>query len=145
MIALFIGRSSSRTTHTQLLKCEARAITFPRVTRVTSRDLTSNMTALTSKQRAHLRKLAHRMKPVVLVGGDGVSEALVVAVGDAFNTRELLKIKLQEAAPLGIREAADLITRGIPNSHAVQTIGKTAVLYRPDPEDPDIRLPAASV
>ena len=96
------------------------------------------MTALTSKQRAHLRKLAHRLKPVVLVGGDGISEALLAAVGDAFNTRELLKVKLQEAAPLGIREAADLITRGVTNSHAVQTIGKTVVLYRPHPENPDI-------
>ncbi|MGY8777186.1 MAG: YhbY family RNA-binding protein, partial [Longimicrobiales bacterium] len=35
------------------------------------------MTQLTSKQRAHLRKLAHHLKPIVLVGGDGVTDALI--------------------------------------------------------------------
>jgi HrpA-like RNA helicase len=54
------------------------------------------MTTLTSKQRAHLRKLAHSLKPVVLVGTDGVTDAVLASILDAFNTRELLKVKLQE-------------------------------------------------
>ncbi len=96
---------------------------------------------LTSKQRAHLRKLAHHLKPVVLVGADGVTPAVLDSVLDAFNTRELLKIKLQESAPLDVREAADVIARSLSDVHAVQTIGRTAVLFRPDPDDPEIELP----
>ena len=99
------------------------------------------MTDLTSKQRAHLRKLAHRLKPVVLVGTDGVSEQLLSAISDAFNTRELLKVKLQEAAPLSVRDAAQAIAEGLSDVHPVQTIGRTIVLYRQDPENPEIRLP----
>jgi RNA-binding protein len=99
------------------------------------------MTDLTSKQRAHLRKLAHRLKPVVLVGNDGVTDALVVSVGDAFNTRELLKVKLQEAAPLSVRDAASAIAGAMDGVHSVQTIGRTIVLYRAHPEKPEIRLP----
>ena len=97
--------------------------------------------ALTSKQRAHLRKLAHHLKPVVLVGSDGLTPAVLDALLDAFNTRELLKIRLQDSAPLHVREAADEITRRLGDVHSVQTIGRTAVLYRPDPDEPEIRLP----
>lgn len=96
---------------------------------------------LTSKQRAHLRKLAHHLKPVVLVGTDGVTPAVLDSLLDAFNTRELLKIKLQESAPLDVREAASAISRSLSDVHAIQTIGRTAVLYRPDPDDPEIELP----
>lgn len=102
-----------------------------------------HMNDLTSKQRAHLRKLAHRLKPVVLVGTEGLSDAVLSSVLDALNTRELLKIKLQESAPLGVREAATELSTRIEGAHIAQTIGKTIVLYRADPEDPEIRLPAA--
>jgi RNA-binding protein len=101
------------------------------------------MTQLTSKQRAHLRKLAHHLKPIVLVGGDGVTDALISSVRDAFNSRELLKVKLQESASIKVREAANQIADALEDVHAVQTIGKTMVLYRRDPEDPEIRLPSA--
>ncbi|MDX1648067.1 MAG: ribosome assembly RNA-binding protein YhbY [Longimicrobiales bacterium] len=97
--------------------------------------------SLTSKQRAHLRKLAHHLKPVVLVGTDGVTPPVLDSILDAFNTRELLKVKLQESAPLDVREAADTIARQLDGVHAVQTIGRTAVLYRPDPDEPEIELP----
>lgn len=97
--------------------------------------------SLTSKQRAHLRKLAHHLKPVVLVGTDGITPAVLDSVLDAFNTRELLKVKLQESAPLDVREAADEISDRLDHVHAVQTIGRTAVLYRADSDEPEIELP----
>jgi len=97
--------------------------------------------SLTSKQRAHLRKLAHHLKPVVLVGSDGVTPPVLDSVREAFNTRELLKVKLQESAPLDVREAADELSHRLDDVHAVQTIGRTAVLYRRDPDDPEIELP----
>lgn len=102
------------------------------------------MPDLTSKQRAHLRKLAHSLKPVVLVGGDGISGAVLGSITDALNTRELLKVKLQESAPIEVRDAAAAIASGIEDVHPVQTIGKTIVLYRPHPDDPEIVLPRTS-
>jgi len=99
------------------------------------------MDNLTSRQRAHLRKLAHHLKPVVLVGGDGVTTAVLNAVEEAFNTRELLKVKLQESAPLHVRDAAGELSTRIIGAHSVQTIGRTVILYRPHPEHPEIRLP----
>ena len=96
---------------------------------------------LTSKQRAHLRKLAHHIKPVVHVGAQGMTPSLLDSILDALNTRELLKVKLQESAPMKVREAADTIVASLEDVRSVQTIGRTVVLYRPHPEAPEIRLP----
>ncbi len=101
----------------------------------------SGMTVLTSRQRAHLRKLAHRLKPVVFVGGEGISSAVQASILDALNTREILKVKMQESAPVNAREAARAIEEALDDVHPVQTIGRTVVVYRPFPDEPEIRLP----
>lgn len=99
------------------------------------------MAGLTSKQRAHLRSLAHHLKPIIQVGSDGVTEAVLKTVMEAFNTRELLKVKVLEGAPEGARETGDAIVAALDEVQVAQTIGRTVVLYRPFEEDPEIRLP----
>ncbi len=96
---------------------------------------------LTSKQRSHLKRLAHPLKPILQIGKEGVTDAAVDSVEDAFRTRELLKVKVQNTAPLDVREAAAILRDRLDGVRVVQTIGRTAVLYRPDPEEPEIRLP----
>lgn len=96
---------------------------------------------LTSKQRAQLRSLAHHLKPVLYVGKEGVTDAAATALEDAFRTRELLKVKVQEGAPVDARGAADDLAARVAGTRAVQVIGRTVVLYRPHPEEPEIRLP----
>lgn len=97
--------------------------------------------ALTSKQRAYLRSFAHNLKPLLHVGKEGVTDAIVEAVRAAFNTREVLKIKVLESAPEDIREAASGLVGRLDHTQLVQIIGRTAVLYRRDPDDPRIQLP----
>jgi len=96
---------------------------------------------LTSKQRAHLRSLAHHLKPILHVGTDGVTDAVVESVAEAFNTRELMKVKVQQGAPEDVRTTAAQLAARIVGLEVPQTIGRTIVLYRPDPEDPQIELP----
>lgn len=98
--------------------------------------------SLTSSQRAYLRSLAHPQKAVMQVGREGVSEPVVDAVREALHGRELLKVRVPEAAPLDVREAAEALAHRIEGLQVVQTIGRVAVLYRPDPEAPRIQLPA---
>lgn len=97
--------------------------------------------SLTSRQRAHLRSLAHHLKPVVHIGTEGVTDAVLRNVEEAFNTRELLKVKVLEGAPDDARDSADAIVAALDRVEVAQTIGRTAVLYRPFPEDPEIDLP----
>lgn len=99
------------------------------------------MTRLSSKQRAHLRALAHALKPVVHVGSDGLTDAALHGILEAFNTRELLKVKVLESAPESAWETADAIVARLEGVHVAQTIGRTVVLYRRHPEKPEIRLP----
>ncbi len=101
------------------------------------------MDRLTSKQRAYLRSLANPLKPVVHIGLDGLTAATLAGVAEAFNTRELLKVKVQEGAPGDARETADRIVAALDGVHVAQTIGRTIVLYRRHPEAPEIRLPGA--
>ena len=96
---------------------------------------------LTSKQRAHLRSLAHHLKPILQVGAEGVSEPFLRSLEEAFSTRELLKVKVLEAAPDDARATADAIVARLAGAHVAQTIGRTLVLYRRHPEKPEIRLP----
>jgi len=96
---------------------------------------------LTSKQRAHLRGLAHGLKPVVHVGHEGLEPPVVESILEAFNTRELLKVKVLENAPGDARETAREIEEAMSDVHVAQTIGRTIVLYRRDPDEPEIELP----
>ena len=96
---------------------------------------------LTSKQRAYLRSLAHSLKPIHHVGREGVTDATVAAVTEAFNQRELLKVKVQQTAPLGAEEAGRELAERVPGAEHVLTIGRTVVLYRRHPERPEIVLP----
>ena len=70
-----------------------------------------------------------------------MSDAFLRTLEEAFNTRELLKVKVLEGAPEGARETADAIVARLPDAHVAQTIGRTVVLYRRHPDKPEIRLP----
>lgn len=97
--------------------------------------------SLTSKQRAFLRSQAHRLKPVVHIGASGVTEAVVTSLVDAFNTRELLKVKVQEGAPASAYETGDQLAAAVPHAEVAQTIGRVVVLYRRHPDEPELKLP----
>jgi RNA-binding protein len=92
---------------------------------------------LSAKQRAHLKSLAHPLKPVHQVGKEGVTERTVAAVLEAFNTREILKVKVLDTAPMDVRGAGEMLASSIEDAHLVQVIGRTLVLYRPDPDSPE--------
>jgi RNA-binding protein len=95
---------------------------------------------LNPKQRAQLKGLAHHLKPIHQIGKEGLSEATLAAILEAFNHRELFKIKVQDSAPLSARDAASELAASLPGVHHVQTIGKTVVLYRRHPRKPEIVL-----
>lgn len=99
------------------------------------------MSGLTSRQRAFLRSQAHSLKPVVQVGMDGLTPAVVASLLEAFNTRELLKVKVLEGAPEDARTTAQRLLEAVPGVQVPQVIGRTVVLFRPFPEEPVLVLP----
>jgi RNA-binding protein len=99
------------------------------------------MSRLTSKQRAHLRSLAHGDDPHVRVGKGGLTDSVLAAIEEAFNTRELLKVRIHDTADRQPADVAHEIADRIDDCQVVHTMGWTATLYRPDPDDPEISLP----
>ncbi|HUS32812.1 MAG TPA: ribosome assembly RNA-binding protein YhbY [Kofleriaceae bacterium] len=97
---------------------------------------------LTGKQRRHLRALAHDMKPIVQIGKGGIDGGLISALDQALSDHELVKVKVGENAGVDRHEAAENLATAT-KSQVAQVLGNMLLLYRPDPDDPQIELPRA--
>ncbi len=84
--------------------------------------------------RRSLRRLGHKLKPVVLVGKDALSERVVAAIDDALTSHELIKVKLLQSCTLDKDEAAATMAART-QAELIQRIGRTALLYRQRPEE----------
>ena len=88
---------------------------------------------LNKKQIQHVKGLAHSLKPVVLLGNNGLTEAVVAEIDFALNHHELIKVKIN----VEDRETKALIVEAIcreTNSTKIQVIGKTLIVYRQSAE-----------
>ncbi|MBQ8194428.1 MAG: ribosome assembly RNA-binding protein YhbY [Oscillospiraceae bacterium] len=93
---------------------------------------------LTSKQRAHLRSIAQGYNAIFFVGKNGIGEELVKQLDDVLESRELIKVGVQENCEYTAREAADEIAQQL-NADVVQVIGRKFVLWRRS-KDPKKRV-----
>lgn len=97
---------------------------------------------LSTKQRKHLRALAHHLDPVVHVGQKGVTDELVASVDKALTDHELIKIKLLEGVPHDRHEVGPLLADRC-EAHDVGIVGRVVTLYRRHPQKPKVDLPRA--
>ena len=95
---------------------------------------------MTSKQRAYLKGLASNITPIFQVGKASLTPEIVMAVDEALEKRELIKMSVLKNCFDDPNELADMIA-GRTRSQVVQVIGKKIVLYRPAKKDPKIQLP----
>ena len=99
---------------------------------------------LTTKQRAYLRGLGQTLRPQLHVGHEGYSENHRSALEDLFKRRELVKVRILNTADENPKEFAALLAEE-GNAMLVGVVGKTFVLYRPNPELKErIELPDAA-
>lgn len=97
------------------------------------------MNRLNGKQVRYLRGLGHHLQPVVMIGREGLSEAVIASVEIALVDHELIKVKLQDGCPVDRHEAARQLAAATV-SQIAQVLGKTILLYRPG-EERKIELP----
>ena len=97
------------------------------------------MTILSTKQKQFLKGLAHHLSPVVMLGGNGLTEGVLAEIDNALNHHELIKVKTAGADRETKQLIIDAIVRETQSSN-VQTIGHILVLYRPS-EEGKIQLP----
>ncbi len=101
-----------------------------------------NMSMITQKQRHWLKQQAHHLKPVVMLGQHGLTEAVLREIRIALDYHELIKVKVSA----GDRdERGQLIALILQETDAelVQRVGNTASFYRHNPDKPaPLKLPA---
>jgi putative YhbY family RNA-binding protein len=87
---------------------------------------------LTPAERKELRGQAHHLDPVVLVGADGLTPAVLKEADAALKAHGLIKVRMfadeREARAQALVQMSEAL-----NAAAVQHIGKLLVLWRPVP------------
>jgi RNA-binding protein len=95
---------------------------------------------LSNEQRRFLRELAHVLKPVVMVGQRGVTEAVVQELDGALSHHELVKVKIASGDRAG-RDADIDALLAASGAELVHCIGHVAAFYRPNADQPRLQLP----
>ena len=88
---------------------------------------------LTSKHRAALRAQAHHLQAAVHIGHQGITPALRQSLEDVLRTTELVKVQFSKNVDVKTKDAANELAASV-SADVVQVIGRTATLYRENPE-----------
>jgi len=95
---------------------------------------------LTERQKKYLRGLGHQLKPAVMIGEAGLTEAVLSEFSSTIGHHELVKVSIR----VGDREARNAIIDALclkGGASLVARIGNVALLYRRNDENPRITLP----
>jgi len=96
--------------------------------------------ALSEKQKKYLRRLAHPLSPVVMVGNAGVTDGVVGELERALRDHELVKVSARVGERDARKEAlASLASRTA--AEIVQQVGNVGVFYRRRKDPAKILLP----
>jgi len=87
------------------------------------------MKSLTPAQRQYLKGLAHTRQPVVMIGNQGLTAAVLKEIDLALSAHELIKVKAASNEPDTRRAWLDEICAAT-GAASVQQIGKVLVIYR---------------
>ena len=95
--------------------------------------------SLDGKQRRKLRALGHHLATVVQVGHEGVTPGVLAALEQALWDHELVKVKLASEEREVREEQIAALAAGT-GSEVAQVLGRTVLLYKPNPDEPRIEL-----
>ncbi len=87
---------------------------------------------LTMEQKKHLRGIGHDLKPIVTIGGNGVSEGVLAELERALADHELIKLKIAAGERDDRQPVIDYVTAET-GSELIARIGKVALLHRENP------------
>lgn len=84
---------------------------------------------LSSVQKKHLKGRAHALKPFVIIGGHGLTDAVHKEIEQVLHDHELIKIRINAETREQRREMATAICQQH-GAALLQTIGHIIVIYR---------------
>ena len=99
------------------------------------------MEQLKGSQRKYLRSQAHHLKPLVLIGRNGINKQVMGSVDLALKDHELIKVKFGEFKEVKKEISAEIAQTT--KSELIGIIGNIAIFYRQhaEPEKRKIKIP----
>jgi RNA-binding protein len=88
-----------------------------------------------SPLRKTLRGAGHHLSPVVQVGKEGVTDAVLRQLDEQLGAHELVKVRIGTESPEDRFEAADRLGAEV-GAQVAQILGRTVLVYRKHPEHP---------
>jgi RNA-binding protein len=88
---------------------------------------------LSTRQIAYLRGLGQSLRPQLQLGYSGYTAGHLSALEDLFRGRELVKVRILNTSEEQPKEVAARMAEAA-NAVMVGVVGKTFVLYRPNPD-----------
>ena len=95
---------------------------------------------LSKQQIKHLISLSHTLKPVIMIGQNGITDNILNELEIALNFHELVKIKIAAENKASCASTIDKLIQET-SAETVQKIGKTLTLFRRNNKKPKIELP----
>lgn len=89
--------------------------------------------ALSQDRKKALKAIGHKLNPIVMVAGNGLSENVVMEINRALEDHELIKVKYAVGDRDLKKELLEL-TEKVTRSTLVQSIGNIGLFYRPAKE-----------
>ena len=96
--------------------------------------------SLTGKQKSFLRSEGMKLEPVVMVGKDAVTPAVVQSARDVIKKRELIKVRVLNNCLEDASDVMKLLAERC-DANLVQIKGNTGLLFKRNFEKPKIELP----
>ena len=88
---------------------------------------------LDNATKRRYRAIGHKLKPVVMVSGNGLSPSVIAEIDRALNDHELIKVKFAIPDRESRQEAVNGVTAQL-KAESIQSIGKMGLFYRASPE-----------
>lgn len=89
-------------------------------------------TALTTRQRQHMKAIGHRLQPLVTIAENGLSDTVLAEVTRALRDHELIKVKFVVADRDTKRALIHELCQRC-QCTLIQQIGHLALVYLPNP------------
>ena len=93
---------------------------------------------ITKEQKKQLKSMAHHLKPVIMIGQNGLTTAVCEEIDRALDQHELIKVKIaadKKARLIIIDEIVDK-TASLP----IHKIGQMGIFFRRNTKDPKVIL-----
>ena len=95
---------------------------------------------LTKSQKTYLKSLTNTLKPIVMVGKNGLTDTLINSLDENLTANELVKVSISDTCPQDVDEIAIELARET-SSEIIYKIGRKVTFYRHNLKKNIINLP----